>query len=177
MSAITSAVLTAFGALGMYLLVRRLWGNHYVALLALVAQFYAPNIFSNAQFLDFHRATVYLPWLLLILSPLWFWERRWGLPLAALLLWQIFVGSYPGWLIGAAVCVLAWAVAWLFDRSRDNGWVWRVAVAGVVAVALSAVKLLPALLVAPANATRRGSACCSACPTSPRSSFPTTTPP
>ena len=146
-SAITSALLTAFGAVGMYLLVRRMWGNHYVALLALVAQFYAPNILSNAQFLDFHRATVYLPWFLLILSPLWFWERRWGLPLAALLLWQIFVGSYPGWLIGAAVCVLAWAVAWLFDRSRGNGWIWRVAVAGVVSVALSAVKLVPALLV------------------------------
>ena len=155
-SAITSAVLTAFGALGMYVLVRRLWGNHYVALLALVAQFYAPNIFSNAQFLDFHRATVYLPWFLLILSPLWFWERRWGLPLAALLLWQIVVGSYPGWLIGAAVCVLAWAVAWLFDRSRDNGWVWRVAVAGVVAVALSAVKLVPALLVGTGERNEEG---------------------
>ena len=155
-SAITSAVLTAFGALGMYILVRRLWRNHYVALLALVAQFYAPNIFSNAQFLDFHRATVYLPWFLLILSPLWFWERRWGLPLAALLLWQIVVGSYPGWLIGAAVCVLAWAVAWLFDRSRDNGWVWRVAVAGVVAVALSAVKLVPALLVGTGERNEEG---------------------
>ena len=161
-SAITSAVLTAFGALGMYLLVRRLWGNHYVALLALVAQFYAPNIFSNAQFLDFHRATVYLPWFLLILSPLWFWERRWGLTLAALLLWQIIVGSYRAG-SSAQPFELAWAVAGCSTALATTG------ASGALRWPAWSPWRSPQSSSsrrcswAPAYATRRGSACCSAC--------------
>ena len=104
-SSITSAVLAGLGAVGMYILVRHLTGHHLVSLIALVGQFFAPVIFANAQFLDFHRAAAYWPWVLLVISPLWAWHKRYGIPLAVLILWQSFVGIYPGQLIAAAVCV------------------------------------------------------------------------
>lgn len=81
-SSITSAVLAGLGAVGMYLLVRQLTGHHLVSLIALVGQFFAPAIFANAQFLDFHRAAAYWPWVLLVISPLWAWHKRYGIPLA-----------------------------------------------------------------------------------------------
>ena len=40
---------------------------------------------------------------LLVISPLWAWHKRYGIPLAVLILWQSFVGIYPGQLIAAAV--------------------------------------------------------------------------
>ena len=133
---------------GMYfflLLGRRLCGNYYWDCW-LSSQLQAPKI-SNAQFLDFHRATVSLPWFLLHPVP----AVVLGAPAGASPWPRCCSGrssSAPirGWLIGAAVCVLAWAFAWLFDRSHDKGWTWRAALAGCVAGALSAVKLVPALL-------------------------------
>lgn len=145
-SAVTAALMTAFGALGMYLLVKRLFNNHAAALLAMVGQFYAPSLFAQAQFLDMQRGAAFLPWLLLLASPLWFWDRRWGLPVGALLLWQIGVGIYPGQIIGAVVCVGAWMLVWVVRGWRTAwGWVWRLGMVGVVAASLAVVKLAPAL--------------------------------
>lgn len=144
-AAILSACTTAFGAWGMYLLIRRLGKSHGLALIALVAQFYAPQIFSNAQFLDFHRGAAYTPWILLICSPLWYWEKRWGVPLAVLILWQTFVGVYPGMLIGSGLAILAWSIAW-FLIQKERSWVLRLSISIVFGVVLSIAKVAPALL-------------------------------
>lgn len=144
-SSITSAVLTGLGAVGMYLLVRQLTGHHLVSLIALVGQFFAPAIFANAQFLDFHRAAAYWPWVLLVISPLWAWHKRYGIPLAVLVLWQSFVGIYPGQLIAAAVCIGGWGIGWIII-SQNRAWIWRVIVSILIAVSLSVVKYVPALL-------------------------------
>ena len=144
-SSITSAVLAGLGAVGMYILVRQLTGHHLVSLIALVGQFFAPAIFANAQFLDFHRAAAYWPWVLLVISPLWAWHKRYGIPLAVLILWQSFVGIYPGQLIAAAVCIGGWGIGWMIV-SRSRAWIWRVIVSILIAVPLSIVKYVPALL-------------------------------
>ena len=144
-SSITSAVLAGLGAVGMYILVRQLTGHHLVSLIALVGQFFAPAIFANAQFLDFHRAAAYWPWVLLVISPLWAWHKRYGIPLAVLILWQSFVGIYPGQLIAAAVCIGGWGIGWMIV-SRSRAWIWRVIVSILIALPLSIVKYVPALL-------------------------------
>lgn len=149
-SALTSAVLAGLGAFGMYILVRRMFDHHWIAVLASIGQFFAPGIFANAQFLDFHRGAAYLPWLLLVASPLWFWHRRWGLPLAAVILWQVAVGIYPGQLVAGVLCVGAWTAVWAAPRLRAS-WLWRLMVAGCVAAGLSVVKFAPALLQGTGN--------------------------
>lgn len=142
--AIMSSLMTAFGALGMYLLVKRLTGNHVAALLGLIGQFFAAGIFSNAQFLDFHRGAAYLPWFLMLMSPLWFWEKRWGVPAAALLFWQIFVGVYPGQLVVALYVLGLWFVTWLFSAQAKQ-WAWRATVSGLLGLSLAIPKYIPAL--------------------------------
>ena len=144
-AAILSALTTAFGAWGMYLLMRRLGKSQGIALIALVAQFYAPQVFSNAQFLDFHRGATYIPWVLLICSPLWYWEKRWGIPLASLILWQVFVGVYPGMLIGSGLAILAWSIAWAVLQ-KERAWVLRWSISVVFGLVLSIAKVAPALL-------------------------------
>lgn len=145
-AALTMALVVAIGAAGMYLLARRFTGHHGAALIAAVAQFYAPTLFANAQWPDFQRGAAYLPWLLLVASPLWPWRRRWAIPVASLILWQVAVGVYPGQLIAAVYCVGPWALAWLWSqRHAATGWWWRVLVSGGLALLLSAVKLVPAL--------------------------------
>lgn len=143
-AAVMSAFVTAFGSVGMYLLVRRLGLHRVPALLALVGQFFAPSIFANAQWMDFHRGAAYLPWLLMVASPLWPWARRWAIPAAALLLWQVAVGIYPGQMIAGVYCVGLWTFLWVASTRRFD-WLWRLALAACVGAALAAVKLVPAL--------------------------------
>lgn len=144
-SAVLESIYTALGAWGMYLLVRRMGYKHSVALIALTAQFFFPAVFSNAQFLDFHRGASLLPWLLMVMSPLWYWEKRWGIPLATLIYWQIFVSTYPGQLIGAAFCTVLWTLGWAFIIPTRR-WLLRSVGTGIVGVLLALIKFLPALL-------------------------------
>lgn len=143
--AVMSSVITSFGALGMYILVRRITNNHLAGLLGLVGQFFVAGIFSNAQFLDFHRGAAYLPWFMLLLSPYWYWEKRWSLPAASLILWQIFVGVYPGQLVVSFYLLTAWFFTWVWV-SVDKRWVIRSVLSALTGLALAIPKYIPALI-------------------------------
>lgn len=142
------ALHVAFGALGMYVLVRR-WGLDRVAgTFALVAYFFAVGFFSNAQHVDIVRTYAWLPWVFLVASPHWPWRRVWSIPAAAVVLWQTAISAYPGILVQAAYALLAWVVlCQLTTRAPLRRYVIPLAVSGVTAVLLSLVKFLPIALV------------------------------
>ena len=155
-AAVVQALHVAFGAVGAYLLIRRMGGSFPPALLAAAAWFFAVGIYSNAEHVDIVRGYAWLPWLLLVVSPLWSWRRWWAIPTATILLWQAATGVYPGILIAAAYVLPFWAVAaFLIWRRPVALTVVGIAVSALGAALLSGPRILPYLMqsTAPATAT------------------------
>ena len=146
-AALVAAATSGFGALGAYLLVWRWRPHHPAALLAMVGQFFNPVIFSNAQHQDIARGAALLPWVFLVLSPLWPWRYRWAIPVGAVVLWQYLIAAYPGQLVMTGYCLVAWAAGWIAAQRTGATWVWRSAITGALAVVLSLAKFVPALAV------------------------------
>lgn len=144
--ATVAALVTGIGALGMYVLVRRLTRSHGAALLGLVAQFFTPIVFSNAQHQDFARGAALLPWLLLVASPLWSWHKRWGIPVAALIYWQYAIAAYPGQMAANLYAGAAWVIAWIIVTPGRRGWVPRTIGAGLLGLFMALAKFVPALI-------------------------------
>lgn len=153
-AAVVQAFHVAFGAVGAYLLIRRMGGSFPPALLAAAAWFYAVGIYSNAEHVDIVRGYAWMPWLLLVLSPLWPWRHWWAIPTATILLWQAATGIYPGILIAAAYVLPFWAVAAFFIWRRPVALtVVGIAVTALGAALLSGPRLLPFLMQSTASAT------------------------
>ncbi|WP_273654160.1 hypothetical protein [Cellulomonas fimi] len=147
-AAVVQALHVAFGALGFYVLARRWDLGRATATLALVAGFFAPGYFANAQHVDIVRGYAWAPWVLLVLSTAWPWRRWWGVPLAALVLWQAVVGMYPGMVLGYAYAGAAWVVlTQVLLRPRLRDYLVPLAAAGVAAGMLAMLKFLPAVAV------------------------------
>lgn len=147
-AAVLSALHVAGGALGAYVLVRRWVGPGAPAVFALVAYGFATPFFANASHVDIGRAAAWLPWVALIASPRWPWHRRWSVQVAALLLWQFAVSSYPGVVVMAGYALLVAVIGWQAStRPRTGAFLVPLAVAGLAAVGLSLVKYLPTALV------------------------------
>lgn len=153
-AAIVQAFHVAFGAVGAYLLIRRMGGSFPPALLAATAWFYAVGIYSNAEHVDIVRGYAWMPWLLLVVSPLWPWRHWWAIPTATILLWQAATGVYPGVLIAAAYVLPFWAVAAFFIWRRQVApAVVGIAVSALGAALLSGPRLLPFLMQSTGTAT------------------------
>lgn len=146
-AAALAALHVALGALGMYTLLRRLGAGLPAATLGLIAAFFLPGFYANAEHLDIARGYAWLPWLLLICSPKWPWRRWWAGPVAAFVAMQVAMGVYPGLLVAVGYCLPLWLAGWVFaERGRWRWLVWLTA-SGVAGVLMSLVKYWPALLV------------------------------
>lgn len=143
-AALLAALHVGFGAIGAYVLAQRIFRSEPAALLALVAWFYSPGFYANAQHVDITRGIGWIPWVLLVASPLWWWRRWWSLPLAALVLWQFVVSAYPGQVVAAAYVVPVWAICWAIALRRPT-WLLGPAVAGLAAILLAMPKFGSAL--------------------------------
>lgn len=149
-AAVVSAVHVAFGALGAYVLCRKLGQRHLPALLVASAYFFGPGFFNGAAHVDILRGWAWLPWLLMLASPLWPWARWWALPLGAVCLWQIMMGVYPGVIAAAVYSVGAWTLTWLIQLSTSKArrrLVGSLLATGAIAALLAAVKFIPTLFL------------------------------
>lgn len=145
-AAVVQALHVAFGALGVYVLGRR-WGlGHPTAVFGLTAYFFAVGFYTNALHPDIVRGFAWAPWVFLVLSPSFPWRRAWGVPLAALILWQAVVGTYPGVVVALGYSGLALVLAFQLTRRLPlRAYVLPLAVAGAIALLLSAPKYVTAL--------------------------------
>ncbi|MET0434562.1 MAG: hypothetical protein ABW025_10375, partial [Cellulomonas sp.] len=147
-AAAVQALHVVLGALGMYVLARRMRLGRVAASLGLVAWSFAPGFFANAQHVDIVRGYAWAPWVLLLLSPAWPWRRWWSVPVATLLLWQVLVGIYPGMVVAFVYVGLVWVVAHqIWSRPRVTAYLLPLAVTVLLAVLLACLKFLPALSV------------------------------
>lgn len=147
-AAVVQALHVVLGALGMYVLARRMRLGRVAASLGLVAWSFAPGFFANAQHVDIVRGYAWVPWVLLVLSPAWPWRRWWSVPVAALLLWQVLIGIYPGMVVAFVYVGLAWVIAhqvWL--RPRPTAYLVPLAATVGLAGMMACLKFLPALAV------------------------------
>lgn len=140
------ALHVAAGALGVYALARAWRLGRITATLGLVAGFFAPGFFANAQHVDIVRGYAWAPWLLLLLSPAWPWRRWWAVPAATFLLWQALVGVYPGILVAFVYAGAVWVLAaQVLLRPRLRDFLLPLAGSGVLALLLAMPKFLPAV--------------------------------
>lgn len=147
-SAVLAVAHYAFGALGVYVLVRRFGMSRAPAMLGMTAFFFVSGFYAQAEYVDISRGYAWIPWLLLIASPRWPWHRWWSIPLAALLIWQAVLAMYPGVAAASLYCLGVWvAVHQLRSRPRLRDYLVPLVIAGVLAVALLAPKYVPALLL------------------------------
>ncbi|WP_212759070.1 hypothetical protein, partial [Cellulomonas fimi] len=146
-AAVLSALHVAFGAVGAYVFARAWRLRPAAALTALVLWHFAAGFYSNASHLDIMRAYAWLPWVLLVTSPRWPWRRPWAPAVAVLLLWQALLGTYPGILIATLYVGLTWVVLHqVTSRPALRDHLLPLAVAGGLAVLMTALRFVPAFL-------------------------------
>lgn len=143
-SAVVAALHVAFGALGTYLLVRSFQVRFPIAVLALVAAFFAVGYYSNAQHVDISRAYAWIPWLLLVFAPTFPWRRAWSIPVASLVIWQAVTGMYPGVTIALIYTGAFWVVMHqILTRYPVRRFLGPLAISVLIAICLSMPRLLP----------------------------------
>lgn len=137
-----------FASVGVYALGRR-WGLGVLpATFGLCAAFFVAGFYSNAQHVDIVRGYAWIPWLLFVLSPAWPWRRWWAVPGAAVVLWQVLVGAYPGIIVATVYAGAVWVLAQqLLMRPRLREFLLPLGVAAASAGLLSAIKYVPVLLI------------------------------
>jgi len=99
-----------FGALGAYLLSRRMGASTAIALLAGIAYHFSVAFYSNQEHVDIVRASAWMPWLLYSLHPAAFRESRWGALIGGVILSQLLVSGYPGNIVSTVYASAAWVV-------------------------------------------------------------------
>jgi hypothetical protein len=133
-----------FGGLGMYALLRTLKFSWPIALLGGVCYHFSATFYSNQQHVDILRAAALLPWLLWSVHPANI-NRQIGTWIAAILIFQFLVGSYPGNIVSAAygsAIFIALLVVRL-DKEAAVKYVVALGVAGVAGILMSALKWWP----------------------------------
>ena len=146
-SAIVAALNVGLGFVGTYFLARSFRSGFVVSTVVATAGFFGVAYFSNAQHVDIARGYALIPWVLLVLSPTWSWKRWWGIPVGAFILWQAVTGMYPGMIVTTVYAGAIWIAVYQWrSRASLRSYLIPAAIAAVVAVLLSAPRLLPYLL-------------------------------
>lgn len=147
-SAALAALHTALGFFGTYRLVRAFGATFPIATMAATAAFFGVAYYSNAEHVDITRAYALMPWVLLVLSTKWSWNRWWGIPLGAIVLWQAVTGMYPGVLVSTVYVGIVWIVVQqLIYRPKLRQFFLPLAISATAAGLLCAPRLLPYFLM------------------------------
>lgn len=144
------------GAMGAFMLARRLGACLLVALIAGLAYHFQAAFFSNQQHVDIVRASAWFPWLLFVLHPQTY-ARGWlGSLLSAFVLSQLLISGYPGAIVAFAYASAIWVLMFMgaeegrHDRQR-YGLLVTTSVAGGILMAMP--KWMPFLLNGSADIT------------------------
>jgi len=157
-AAILIALHTAFGALGVYLLLRMFKVRPSAAIVGMTAWHFVGGFFSHASQIDLAHGYAWLPWVLMCAAPQFPWRRWWAPIVATIIFWQTALGVYPGMLIAGAYMLVIWiAVHQILSRPRLREYLAPLLASGVLAVLLTSLRFLPALLVRGAHSPTNGS--------------------
>jgi hypothetical protein len=140
------AITIAVGIVGVYVFSRRWEISLGSSIVASFGYLFSAGFFSNASHIDVVRAWAFLPWLLLLLSPVRNF-RLWKIPIAVLIWFQFFVGAYPGNIASFAYLFLLFILVVIFyNRDKIRKLVFWYSITVVPGVLLSGVKWIPFLI-------------------------------
>ena len=146
-SAILSALHVAFGAVGVYVFIRRWKMGVGVAVIGLTLWFFASGHYASATYPDIARAYAWIPWIMLVTSAKWPWDRWWAAIAAVVILWQSILGIYPGMLIAIGYTIPIWILGnQIAFRPKLRRYLVPLAVVGIAALLMSMLRFLPALM-------------------------------
>jgi hypothetical protein len=136
------------GALGTYFFLRALKIDWPVALLGAISFHFSAGFYSNQQHVDILRAHALLPWLLWSIHPGVILQSRFRPAVAAVILFQLLVASYPGNIVSAAyTCFIFCSIQLWSIKKTGKQRVFIVSLLAAVAsgVMMSALKWWPFL--------------------------------
>ena len=140
------ALTIAIGIVGVYVFSRR-WGiSNGSSIVASFGYLFSAGFFSNASHIDIVRAWAFLPWLLLLLSPVKN-LRWWNIPIAVIIWFQFFVGAYPGNIASFAYLFLFFVLVIIyFNRNSIKKLAFWYSITVIPGLLLSGVKWIPFLI-------------------------------
>jgi hypothetical protein len=140
------AITIALGIVGVYVFSRR-WGiSNGSSIVASFGYLFSAGFFSNASHIDIVRAWAFLPWLLLLLSPVK--NFRWWKILIAVFVWfQFFVGAYPGNIASFAYLFLFFSsLLMFFNRDKIRNLLYWYSITVIPGLLMSGLKWIPFLI-------------------------------
>jgi hypothetical protein len=140
------AITIAVGIVGVYVFSRR-WGiSTGSSIVASFGYLFSAGFFSNASHIDIVRAWAFLPWLLLLLSPVRNF-RWWKIPIAVLIWFQFFVGAYPGNIASFVYLFLIFVSLLLFfNQNKIKSLLYWYSITVIPGLLMSGLKWIPFLI-------------------------------
>ena len=140
------ALTIATGIVGVYVFSRRWKISTGSSIVAALGYLFSAGFFSNASHIDIVRAWAFLPWLLLLLSPIRNY-KWWKIPVAVLVWFQFFVGAYPGNIASFSYLFLIYiTILIFFDRNKIRTlFIWY-SITVLPGLLLSGIKWIPFLI-------------------------------
>ena len=140
------AITIAVGIVGVYVFSRR-WGiSGGSSIVASFGYLFSAGFFSNASHIDIVRAWAFLPWLLLLLSPIKNY-KWWNIPIAVLVWFQFFVGAYPGNIASFAYLFLIFvSLIMFFNPNKIKNLLYWYSITVIPGLLMSGLKWIPFLI-------------------------------
>jgi hypothetical protein len=128
---------------GMYLLTRRLYGNHNIALIAGASYIGCGLLVGNAQHFTYIISACWLPFVLLYFVKT-IQDKGYKNPLVlALFLWLFFTGGYPAFfIITVYILAAAFIFYWIKNRAETKALLLKSGLAGLVFLLLSSPSII-----------------------------------
>jgi hypothetical protein len=140
------ALTIATGIVGVYVFSRRWKISTGSSIVAALGYLFSAGFFSNASHIDIVRAWAFLPWLLLLLSPIRNY-KWWKIPVAVLVWFQFFVGAYPGNIASFSYLFLIYiTILIFFDRNKIRSLFFWYSITILPGLLLSGIKWIPFLI-------------------------------
>lgn len=136
------------GALGMYVLLRRLHFSPALSLIGGLAFHFSSSFYSNAQHVDIIRASAFLPWLMWSLHPAVILRSYVRPIIATLLVFQFLISAYPGSIVSSAYTLATFIIAYALPsitRERALHLMVVFTLVGASAIGMAMLKWLPPL--------------------------------
>jgi len=140
------AISIAIGIIGIYFLSRKFEISRIASIAVSLGYLFSAGFFSNATHIDIVRAWIFLPLLLLLMFPRDKINYK-LIPVAGIVWFQFFVGSYPGNIASYAYLFLAWfVILWFRFKSMFKPTLIFTFITVLTGILLSGIKWIPYLI-------------------------------
>ncbi|MDH6239036.1 hypothetical protein [Aurantimicrobium minutum] len=135
------------GAIGAYVFFRSFKLNHgLLPLFGACCWLFLGAAYATTPMPDLHRAFMFLPWMMVVLSGNLDFRKKFSVPMVTLFFWQLFVSIYPGSTLAFGyIAVVVISIVQFRNRPKFTDYLLPISAGALAGLLLSALKWLPAL--------------------------------